>query len=114
MLTLTIDRGPVTTVTLNRPDVRNAFNEELIGELTEFARTAASDSTIRVVVVRGAGRVFCAGADVQWMAKMAGYSREENLADAREAASMFLALDELPMPVVARIQGAAIGGGAGL
>jgi methylglutaconyl-CoA hydratase len=114
MSTLIISRGPVTTVTLNRPEVRNAFNEALIGELTEFARGVPDDGSIRAVILQGAGSVFCAGADVQWMAKMVGYSREENLEDARTAASMLLALDSMPVPLVGRIHGAALGGGAGL
>jgi len=114
MATITIAPGPVTTVTLNRPEVRNAFNEDLIAELTSWARTVPADPLIRVVVLRGAGPVFCAGADVQWMAKMMAYSREENLADAHRAASMLLAIDELPVPVIGRVHGAALGGGAGL
>lgn len=114
MTTLTITPGPVTTVTLNRPSVRNAFNEELIGDLSAWAASVPSDGTVRVVVLRGAGASFCAGADLQWMSKMAGYSREENLADARLAAAMFLALDSIPVPLVGRIHGAALGGGAGL
>jgi methylglutaconyl-CoA hydratase len=114
MATITIAPGPVTTVTLNRPEVRNAFNEELIAELTSWARSVPADPLIRVVVLCGAGPAFCAGADVQWMAKMRAYSREENLADAHLAASMLHALDELPVPVVGRIHGAALGGGAGL
>jgi methylglutaconyl-CoA hydratase len=114
MSTLTVSQGPVTTVTLNRPDVRNAFNEELIRDLSEWAASVPSDGSVRVVVLRGAGASFCAGADLQWMSRMAGYTREENLADARLAASMFLALDSLPVPVIGRIHGAALGGGAGL
>jgi methylglutaconyl-CoA hydratase len=106
--------GPVVRVTLNRPDVRNAFNEALIGELTDFARSVPGDGSVRAVILQGAGSVFCAGADVQWMAKMVGYSREENLEDARTAASMLLALDSMPVPLVGRIHGAALGGGAGL
>ena len=104
----------MTTVTLNRPDVRNAFNEELIRDLSAWAATVPTDGSVRVVVLRGAGASFCAGADLQWMSRMAGYSREENLADARLAASMFLALDSLPVPLIGRIHGAALGGGAGL
>lgn len=104
----------MTTVTLNRPDVRNAFNEELIRDLSSWAASVPTDGSVRVVVLRGAGSSFCAGADLQWMSRMAGYSREENLADARLAASMFLALDSLPVPVIGRIHGAALGGGAGL
>lgn len=114
MTTLTVSGGPVTTVTLNRPDVRNAFNEDLIRDLSEWAAAVPTDGSVRVVVLRGAGSSFCAGADLQWMSRMAGYSREENLADARLAASMFLALDSLPVPVIGRIHGAALGGGAGL
>jgi methylglutaconyl-CoA hydratase len=114
MTTLSVTGGSVTTVTLNRPDVRNAFNEELIRDLSAWAATVPTDGSIRVVVLRGAGASFCAGADLQWMSRMAGYSREENLADARLAASMFLALDSLPVPLIGRIHGAALGGGSGL
>jgi len=114
MPSLVITPGPVTTVTLNRPEVRNAFNEELIAALTGFARGVPADGSVRAVVLAGAGAVFCAGADVQWMAKMVDYSHEQNLEDARQAASMFLALDTIPVPVIGRVQGAALGGGAGL
>lgn len=114
MSTLLIARGPVTTITLNRPEVRNAFNEEMIGELTEFARSVPADGSVRAVVIAGAGTIFSAGADVQWMAKMVDYTHEQNLADARTAAAMFLAIDSLPVPVIGRVQGAALGGGSGL
>src|SRR5262252_185425 len=114
MSNLIVTPGAVTTVTLNRPDVRNAFNEELIGELTTWAQSVPDDGSVRVVILQGAGSVFSAGADVQWMSKMVGYSREENLADARVAAGMFLALDSVPVPVIGRIHGAALGGGSGL
>ncbi len=114
MTTLLVARdGPVTRVTLNRPDVRNAFNEEAIAELCAWAASIDTRGT-RVVVLGGEGKVFCAGADLAWMAKMAGYSREENLRDARAAAAMFEALNAIPVPLVARVQGAALGGGAGL
>lgn len=113
MSTLTIEHGPVTTVTLNRPDVRNAFNEELIAELTAWARSVVPGDT-RVAILRGAGKAFCAGADVHWMSKMAGYSRDENLADAERAAAMFNALDRVPVPLIGRVHGAALGGGSGL
>ena len=106
--------GAVEYLTLNRPDVRNAFNEEVIGELTQWAQAAARDSTLRAVVLKGAGPVFSAGADANWMSKMVGYSREENLADAMRMADMFLALDTLPAAVIGRVHGAALGGGAGL
>ncbi len=114
MSALHIESGAVTTVTLNRPDVRNAFNEEMIAELTTFASSVPADGSVRAVVLRGAGPVFSAGADVQWMSRMIGFSREENIADARQAAQMFLALDRIPVPLIGRIHGAALGGGSGL
>ena len=106
--------GPVVRVTLNRPDVRNAFNEELIAELTAWAGSVKAGGPARVAVLSGAGKVFCAGADLAWMSKMVGYSREENVRDARAMADMFAALDALPIPLVGRVHGAALGGGVGL
>jgi methylglutaconyl-CoA hydratase len=94
--------------------VRNAFNEDLIAETTAWALRAAADERLRAVVIRGAGPAFCAGADLAWMAKMASYSRDDNLLDARAAAAMFEAINTLPVPVIARVHGAALGGGAGL
>lgn len=113
MNTVSISAGIVTTVTLNRPDVRNAFNEVLIDELTAWAKSVTAGST-RVAVLQGAGPTFSAGADINWMAKMVGYSRDENVADAERAAMMFNALDRLPVPLIGRIHGAALGGGSGL
>jgi methylglutaconyl-CoA hydratase len=104
----------VEYVTLSRPEVRNAFNEQVIAEMTAWAARAAADRELRAVVINGAGPSFCAGADLAWMTKMAGYSREENVRDARAAAGMFAAIDTLPVPVIAQIHGAALGGGAGL
>jgi methylglutaconyl-CoA hydratase len=107
----------VEYVTLNRPDVRNAFNERVIAELTDWAartRDAAARHDVRAVVLAGAGKMFCAGADVTWMSKALGYTEAENLRDAMAMSRMFGAIDELPVPVVGRIQGAALGGGAGL
>jgi methylglutaconyl-CoA hydratase len=106
--------GVVEHLTLNRPDVRNAFNDELIAELASWAKTAATDERIRTVVLAGAGPVFCAGADVNWMQKTLERSEAENLADAEATAALFEALDTLPFPLVGRIHGAALGGGAGL
>src|SRR5712692_10057590 len=109
--------GAVEHVTLNRPDVRNAFNEHMIAELTAWAsqaRDQAARREIRVVVIGGAGKTFCAGADVTWMSKTVHYTEDENLRDATAMSRMFAALDALPVPVVGRIQGAALGGGAGL
>lgn len=107
--------GPVEYLTLNRPEVRNAFNPEMMAELTAWAAgVAGSAGTLRAAVLAGAGRSFCAGADAAWMAQTVGYSEAENLRDATAASQMFRALDELPVPVIGRIHGAAIGGGAGL
>jgi len=114
---LTTRDGPVERLTLNRPDVRNAFNDHVIAELMEWAlhvaRQPAADRP-RTVVLAGAGKMFCAGADVTWMAKTVEYTEEENIRDAMAMSRMFHALDTLPMPLVGRIQGAALGGGAGL
>ena len=107
-------RGTVEYVTLNRPDVRNAFNEHVIAELTVWARGAHADPSLRVVVFGGAGKVFSAGADASWMAKMAGYSHEDNLRDATAGAEMFLAINAVPAIVIGRVHGAALGGGSGL
>ena len=106
--------GSVERLTLNRSAVRNAFNEAMLVELTAWAKETAGDPGVRAVVLSGAGPVFCAGADATWMAKTVEKTQAENVADARFAAEMFRSIDELPMPVIARIQGAAIGGGAGL
>jgi methylglutaconyl-CoA hydratase len=114
MSTITVTEGPFVTVTLNRPDVRNAFNEELIADLTAWAIDAAKTPGIRAAVLRGAGKSFCAGADVNWMAKTVTYTREQNLEDAQRMRRMFELLDELPFPVIGRVHGAALGGGAGL
>ena len=104
----------VEHVLLNRPEVRNAFNDELIAELTDWALALKTDSDVRVVVLGGTGKTFCAGADVNWMAKTVRYSEEENMRDAAAASRMFGALNTLPVPVIGRVQGAALGGGAGL
>lgn len=114
MSTIITTPGPFATVTLNRPDVRNAFNEELIADLTSWAEQAAAAPGIRAAILRGDGPTFCAGADVNWMAKTVSYTREENLADARRMRRMFELLDELPFPLIGRVHGAALGGGAGL
>ena len=109
--------GAVERLTLNRPDVRNAFNEHVITELTAWAaqtREAAARHDIRIVTIAGAGKVFCAGADVAWMSKTVHYTEEENLRDAMAMSRMFAAINELPVAVIGRVQGAALGGGAGL
>ncbi|MGH9317496.1 MAG: enoyl-CoA hydratase-related protein [Thermoanaerobaculia bacterium] len=104
----------VARVILNRPEVRNAFDDVLIEELTRAFRTVAADPGIRVVVLSGEGASFCAGADVAWMRKAGTYSRKKNEADARRMARMLRTIDLCPKPVVARVHGHAIGGGVGL
>jgi methylglutaconyl-CoA hydratase len=111
---LTERDGAVLRLTLNRPDVRNAFDEELIAALTRAATAAADDSTLRAVVLGGSGKTFCAGADIGWMAKAIAYTHHENLNDAESVVRMLERLDTLPLPLVGRIQGAALGGGVGL
>jgi methylglutaconyl-CoA hydratase len=106
--------GPVVHVMLNRPEVRNAFNEESIAQLTAWAESVTAGGAARVAVLSGAGPVFCAGADLTWMSKMVAYTHEENIRDARGMARMFEVLDRLPIPLIGRIHGAALGGGAGL
>jgi methylglutaconyl-CoA hydratase len=104
----------VERLTLSRPDVRNAFNEGMLAELTWWADSVLADRSVRLVILDGAGPAFCAGADLEWMGRMARYTREQNVDDASELSRAFLTLDRLPMPVVGRIHGAALGGGAGL
>ena len=106
--------GPVEYLTLNRPDVRNAFNEDVIAELTGWAVAAKGSNGLRAVVLAGAGKMFCAGADLTWMSKTVRYSEAENLRDAMAMSSMFAALDTLPVPLIGRVHGAALGGGCGL
>ncbi len=107
-------RGAVEYVTLNRPDVRNAFNEFVIADLRAWAKRAHDDKDLRVVVFSGAGKVFSAGADAAWMAKMAVCSHEDNVGDATAGAQMFQAINTVPAIVIGRIHGAALGGGSGL
>lgn len=106
--------GPVEYLTLNRPDVRNAFNEHVIQELTHWAEAVSNDDEVRVAVLAGAGKMFCAGADLTWMSKMASSTHEKNVQDASAMAHMYSSLDRLPLPLVGRVHGAALGGGAGL
>ena len=106
--------GAILRITLNRPEVRNAFDEEVIRAITAAATTAADDRSLRAVVLAGKGKAFCAGADIGWMAKAIAYTRQENLSDAEDLARMLERLDTLPVPVIGRIQGSALGGGVGL
>ncbi|MBD5654451.1 MAG: enoyl-CoA hydratase/isomerase family protein [Candidatus Eremiobacteraeota bacterium] len=106
--------GPVAHVRLGRPNVRNAFNAALIAELHRTFDDLAGDGTVRGVVLSGDGKTFCGGADVAWMRDSLTLPRNENLEDARAMSRMFRAIDRFPKPVVGRIHGAALGGGAGL
>jgi methylglutaconyl-CoA hydratase len=110
---LVTQSGPVVTVSLNRPQVRNALDESLIAELTAWAGSPMP-ADVRVAILRGEGKAFCAGADLTWMAGTVDYSRDENVRDARRLAAMFHALDTLPVPLIGRVHGAALGGGVGL
>src|SRR5579885_2929316 len=106
--------GAVVWVTLNRPVVRNAFNAELIAELQRCFATLGADEQVRAIVLAGAGPLFSAGADLNWMRASLDYTREENIADALRMSDMFTTIDRCPKPVVGRIHGAALGGGVGL
>jgi methylglutaconyl-CoA hydratase len=109
-----VRRDAVATVTVRRPEVHNAFNERVIAELNEAFDAVSSDDDVRVVVLAGGGRSFSAGADLDWMRRAAAFSEEENRRDAAALAKMLRAMAECPRPVVARVQGSAFGGGAGL
>jgi methylglutaconyl-CoA hydratase len=115
MASLELQRdGAVMTVRLNRPGVRHAFNDEVIAELTQTFKQLAQDDTVRVVVLAASGPAFCAGADLNWMRRMAEYSRAENLADAAGLAEMLRVIAHCPKPTLARVQGDVYAGGMGL
>lgn len=104
----------VATITLNRPDIHNAFDDTIIAALTAAFKKAGEDPAVRIVVLAASGKSFCAGGDLNWMRRMAGYNYEENLRDANALADMLRTLNFLPKPTIARVQGAAYGGGVGL
>jgi methylglutaconyl-CoA hydratase len=112
-LELEID-GPVARVWLNRPDVRNAFDGLMVTELRQVLFDLGTVEAIRVIVLGGRGPTFCAGADLDWMRARAAFSRDENLQEAQALADMFFTIYQSPKPVVARVHGSAMGGGAGL
>ena len=114
MATLNIQPGPVARITLNRPEVRNAFNDEVIAELTQAFTELGQDKEVRAIVLAADGPAFCAGADLNWMRRMADYSHAENLADAAQLAEMLRVIYTCPKPTVARIQGDVYAGGMGL
>lgn len=104
----------VCTISLNRPEIHNAFDDRLILDLTACLENLGRDEAVRAVVLTGRGKSFSAGADLNWMRRMAGYSEAENLEDARGLAKLMTTLDTLPKPTIARVNGAALGGGVGL
>jgi methylglutaconyl-CoA hydratase len=108
------DHAAVRTITLNRPEVRNAFNDEVIAELKAAFEQAAQTDAVRCVVLAAEGPAFCAGADLNWMRRMADYTRQDNLADAGQLAAMLQALYTCPKPTIARVQGDVFAGGMGL
>lgn len=107
-------QAAVTTVTLNRPEVRNAFNDEVIAELTAVFHELGKRPEVRAIVLAGEGPAFCAGADLNWMKRMAGYSRAENMEDAGALARMLEVIYSCPKPTIARVQGDTYAGGTGL
>ena len=106
--------GPITTLVMNRPALHNAFNPQLIAELTSALGALAADPAVRLIVLTGAGASFSAGGDIAWMQASMDYSDEQNLADAAGLDAMFEALNGMPKPVIGRVNGAALGGGVGL
>lgn len=113
-ITLEATREGIAILTLNRPDKHNAFNGQVIEELTDALETLEEQDTLRLVILRGAGRTFSAGADLEWMKAAQHWTREDNEADAMALAVMLRKLAELPQMTLALVQGAAMGGGAGL
>lgn len=114
LLRVSIDKLGVARLTLNRPDLRNAFNEQLIGDICEAMGRASSDDSVRAVVITGAGTAFSGGADLNMMRRVAGYSAAENKDDARRLAHMLNSIYECHKPTIALVNGPAIGGGVGI
>ena len=104
----------IATITLNRPEVHNAFNEQVIGDLTDLCRRAGEDKNVRAVVLRGNGKSFCAGGDLNWMRKSADYTHQENVDDAMRLGRLLKTLNLLPKPTIALVHGNVFGGGVGL
>lgn len=114
LVLIDIKADGVALATLNRPEVMNAFNEAAIAAVTEAFQTLGADPAVRVIVLRGAGKAFCAGGDLDWMRRTADYDYEANFADAYGLATMLRAVNDCPKPTIAAVQGAAFGGGVGL
>ena len=113
MLKVNVEK-PIASVILDRPDVHNAFNDELVKLVTDTFTELGARDDVRVIVLGGNGKSFCAGADLKWMKRMVHYTREQNLEDARAVGRMYLTIAKCPKPVIARVHGAALGGGMGL
>lgn len=114
MTTLQIKTGNITTLTLNRPSVHNAFNDKMIAELIEALHSIEKDGETRVLILKGNGKSFCAGADLNWMKGMAAYSEEENFADSKKLDELMYTLNAFPKPTIAVVHGNVYGGGVGL
>lgn len=111
---LQIDKRGVATILLNRPELHNAFNDEMIRDLTAAIKELSANDAIRLLIIKGVGKSFCAGADLNWMKRMKDYSYEENLNDSKKLAELFSTLNSFPKPTIGCVNGAALGGGAGL
>ena len=114
LFTVTTDERHVTYVRLNRPEIHNAFNDAMIFELTTFFQNLSDQGATRLIVLEGEGKSFCAGADLNWMKKMKDYSQEENFKDSQELRGLFEAMNNCHVPIIGKVHGAALGGGAGL
>ena len=110
----TMTDGPVATVSLNRPDVHNAFNDSMIDQLDNTFYQLGQDPATRVIVLRSEGQSFCAGADLHWMSSMLDYTFDENVEDAKRLFAMLRTINTCPKPIIGRVHGAAFGGGVGL
>jgi len=107
-------KNQIAQVTLNRPQLHNAFNDELIDELIKVFNNLEKDQSVLLVVLQGNGKSFCAGADLNWMKQMKDYSEKENFEDSQKLFELFYTIDQFPRPVLAKVKGAALGGGSGL
>ena len=114
LFTKNIDEHGIATITLNRPEIHNAFNDELIIGLTKCFTEMENEDEVKIVILTGNGKSFCAGADLNWMKKMVDYSEEENIEDSMNLANLFHEINTFPKPVIGKVNGAALGGGSGL
>jgi methylglutaconyl-CoA hydratase len=113
LLTLNIDPRGVASVTLNRPDIHNAFDDKLIAELTQVFTELDANKNVRLAVISGNGKSFCAGGDLNWMRKMKNYTRDENIADSGLLEAMFARIAGFSKPLIGVVHGNALGGGSG-